>query len=531
MRCISVVLCLALGLGLARASVLGGIRAAVSDDDDAKYTLPKSVLFGAGTSAYQTEGAWDADGKGVNVFDYYYHQKNLSQSQTGDVAADAYNRYKEDIALAHELGLDTLRISLSWARIFPNGRRDSLNKKGVQHYHDVLDEMKKYGIEPMVTIFHFDYPQTLEDEFGGWLNKTMATVFADFADFVFGEYGTKVKYWLTINEASMYCNLAGGMGMVPPGTITTEEKRARCLHHLILGHALAYDKYRKNHNNGGLVGFGVGPGFSRPNSTAQEDVDASDKSNLGGIGMSLHPLVTGDYPAGFESSSRPNFTEEEKKLLKGSIDFAGVNIYGGSNVSASSGSGGGGGGGPPSGGGGGPPGDGCGGGGGGGGGGPPGGQGSTEGAWTMRELPKWVNTKYNLPVFFTESGAGTGNGLNDWDTRAVFSSAYLRELAAGINEDKNQVLGYTMWSFIDTFEFGSYEGWGMVQVDYATGSLNRTLKQSSTFFKRLTATRVVPLVEAGSQPFPEPTPSSAAPIAARGPLFIALIALLAVKWL
>ncbi|KAE8751945.1 Myrosinase 1-like [Frankliniella occidentalis] len=391
------VACLALAASAAVGSpqIFGILRAADevrgngTDDDDAKYTLPKDFLLGAGTSAYQVEGAWDADGKGVNVFDYYYHSKNYSVSRTGDVAADHYHRYKEDIALAKKIGLQIFRLSISWARIFPNGTRDlGINKKGVDHYHDVIDELLKNNIVPFVTIFHFDYPQALEDKFGGWLSENMTDAFEDYADYLFEQYGDKVKLWLTINEASMYCNLNGAMGMVPPGTITDNNKRMLCLHNLIIAHAKAHKIYKEKYlkKQQGKVGFGVGPNFSRPNSTADEDVAAAEKANM----------------------------------------------------------------------------------------------------------------------------------------------AYLRELAAGINEDGNKVIGYTLWSFIDTFEFGSYDmGWGLVSVDYKNGTLTRTPKNSWTFFKTVALTRKVPLVEAGSDPFPEP--SSAA--AATSSLLLATVAVLISRWL
>ncbi|XP_052131474.1 uncharacterized protein LOC113208470 [Frankliniella occidentalis] len=466
------VACLALAASAAVGSpqIFGILRAADevrgngTDDDDAKYTLPKDFLLGAGTSAYQVEGAWDADGKGVNVFDYYYHSKNYSVSRTGDVAADHYHRYKEDIALAKKIGLQIFRLSISWARIFPNGTRDlGINKKGVDHYHDVIDELLKNNIVPFVTIFHFDYPQALEDKFGGWLSENMTDAFEDYADYLFEQYGDKVKLWLTINEASMYCNLNGAMGMVPPGTITDNNKRMLCLHNLIIAHAKAHKIYKEKYlkKQQGKVGFGVGPNFSRPNSTADEDVAAAEKANMvQGIGLSIEPLINGDYPEEAKTSGRPTFTDE--------------------------------------------------------------------GAWTLREIPKWVNKKWDIPVLFTENGLASGSDVDDWDTRAVYSSAYLRELAAGINEDGNKVIGYTLWSFIDTFEFGSYDmGWGLVSVDYKNGTLTRTPKNSWTFFKTVALTRKVPLVEAGSDPFPEP--SSAA--AATSSLLLATVAVLISRWL
>ncbi|XP_034253076.1 myrosinase 1-like [Thrips palmi] len=178
-------------------------------------------------------------------------------------------------------------------------------------------------------------------------------------------------------------------------------------------------------------------------------------------------------------------------------------MYGGQTANASSADNGGGGGG------------GDGGGSGGGGGNRPDGFGDTSSAWVLREMPKWVKNRYDavmqLPIFITENGihAEGDSKLDDWDMRAVYCSAFLRKMIAGINDDGTRVFGYTLWSFIDTFEFHSYSNWGVVYVDYDSGSLDRTKKASWTFFRRVMDSRVVPLVEAGSTPFPAPSGSAA----------------------
>ncbi|XP_034245696.1 myrosinase 1-like [Thrips palmi] len=469
-----------------------GLPRAANDDD--KYKLPEGFLLGAGTSAYQTEGAWDEDGKGVNVLDHYYHSHNTAKNLTGDVAADSYHRYKEDIGIAADLGFNVFRFSISWTRLLPDGRTSNVNAKGVQHYHDLLAELKAEKIEPLITMCHFDYPQVFEDEFGGWLGDEMPDVFAEYADFVFNEFGSEVKYWLTLNEPAFYCTRLSKTKFVPPFSFDTTERQNACIKNSILAHAKAHKIYEEKYKAKfkGLVGFSSGPIFFRSASDAPEDIAATEAANSNtGIGLTVDPLVFGDYPEGVRTTQKA-FTEEEKLLIKGRIDFVGINIYGGKNTSASDDGGGGGGNSPD-------------------------GMGGPEDAWVLRQMPLWIKNRYDsvkeLPVFITENGAkSTGPALQDWDSRAVYCSAFLRELVAGIHEDQTRVFGYTVWSFVDTFEYrNGFLNWGLIHVDFASGSLNRTLKASSTFFKTATRTGFVPLVEEGSRPFPDPdAPSGAA---------------------
>ncbi|KAJ1526396.1 hypothetical protein ONE63_009534 [Megalurothrips usitatus] len=508
----------------------GGLAASTGD---AKYTLPKDFLLGGGISSYQTEGAWDAEGKGVNVFDFGYH--STGSTPNGDVASDTYGHYAEDIDIAAEIGFNVFRFSISWARIFPNGTNATINQPGVDHYHKVLDKLIEKKIEPIVTLFHFDHPQALETEFGGWLGDEMPDVFAAYADFAFKTYGEKVKYWLTVNEASWYC-LALGSGMLYPKTYNTTARQNKCLTNAIVAHAKAHaiyhDKYQSVQK--GMVGFGAGPQFARAaNASSPEDLAGAEKSNkVSGIALTVDALVFGDFPEEAKKARNISFTDEEKKLIKGRVDFLGINVYGGTSVNASAGGGAtlppgeGGSSVPPGdGGSGGPPGDGN----------HPGGFGDDGSAWVLREMPKWIKARYEvngrkLPIFITENGVhGDGNGtspLHDWDERAVYCSAYLRELAAGINEDETRVFGYTLWSFVDTFEFHGFSNWGLVHVDFDSASLNRTKKDSWTFFQRVMQTRVVPLVEKGSTPF-QPSGSAAFQSSA----VISTLAILLLRWL
>ncbi|QIK68833.1 glycoside hydrolase family 1 protein [Erysipelothrix sp. HDW6C] len=162
-------------------------------------TFPKDFLWGASISAHQTEGAYATDGKGLSVQDT--RPRDNKDICDFTVASDFYHNYKEDIRLLHELGLKVFRFSIAWTRIFPTGV-GLINPEGVTHYHDVIDTCLSYGIQPMITLYHFDLPQSLEDT-GGWSNRATVNAFEDYARFLFTEYGSKVKYWLTINEPNI----------------------------------------------------------------------------------------------------------------------------------------------------------------------------------------------------------------------------------------------------------------------------------------------------------------------------------------
>ncbi|MBC6118894.1 glycoside hydrolase family 1 protein, partial [Listeria innocua] len=156
--------------------------------------FPTDFLWGASTSSFQVEGAWQEDGKGLSVIDVMKKNPKITDFT---VAVDHYHRMKEDVALMAELGLIVYRFSIAWTRIFPSGRGD-INQKGVDFYNDLIDELCKYGIEPLVTIYHFDYPQSLVEEYGGWMSRKSVEVYRAYAEFLFQTYGDRVKYWLTI---------------------------------------------------------------------------------------------------------------------------------------------------------------------------------------------------------------------------------------------------------------------------------------------------------------------------------------------
>ncbi|MBY6274356.1 MAG: aryl-phospho-beta-D-glucosidase, partial [Bacillaceae bacterium] len=179
--------------------------------------FPKEFLWGAASSAYQVEGAWNEDGKGLSIWDKFVRIPGKTfKGTTGDVAVDHYHRYKEDIALMAEMGLKAYRFSVAWTRIFPNGHGE-VNQKGLDFYNRLIDELLKHNIEPILTIYHWDLPQAFQDEYGGWESRKIVEDFKNYCVTLFKEFGDRVKYWVTLNEQNIFTRFGYQTAMHPPG--------------------------------------------------------------------------------------------------------------------------------------------------------------------------------------------------------------------------------------------------------------------------------------------------------------------------
>src|SRR5262245_9210213 len=228
--------------------------------------FPKGFFWGMGTSSYQIEGAWNADGKGLSIWDTYTHKPgNIKNNDTGDVANDHYHRYKEDVALMKDIGANAYRFSIAWPRIFPEGRGKA-NPKGLDFYSRLVDELKAAGIEPFATLYHWDLPQPLQDKSGGWQSKDTAKAFADYGGYIAGQLGDRVKHFFTINEFRSFVEggyqvietqVAGGTVRLggAPGLKLSNGELNQVRHHAVLGHGLAVQAIRARGRAGTKVGF------------------------------------------------------------------------------------------------------------------------------------------------------------------------------------------------------------------------------------------------------------------------------------
>ncbi|CAI0398435.1 unnamed protein product [Linum tenue] len=433
---------------------------------------------------------------------------------TGDIADDFYHRFKEDIQLMKTIGLDSFRFSISWTRIFPNGKlTGGVNQLGVKFYNDLINELLSNGIKPFVTLLHFDPPQALEDEYGGPLSPRFVNDFVAYADFCFETFGDRVKKWVTINEPNMYAMRAYDFGSfapgrcsqwmgtttgcaVPRGDSSTEPYVAG--HHFLLSHAKIVKLYRKKYKEKqkGEIGITTTTHWFEPKYRALPSSQLAARRVLDFMfGWFAHPIAHGEYPESMRSlvgDRLPRFTEEQADLVKGSIDFLGVNyytmyyaedapstarIFAATNPSYSTDSR---------------------------------AIQSTEkdgvpiGTPTavdwlficpkgFKKLLLHIKNKYNnLPVYITENGMTDQSSLslemalND-TLRIKYHNEHLLFVECGCRGGAN-VKGYYMWCFFDDFEWnGGYTvRFGMTYVDF-NDNLKRYLKASAYWFKNFLA--------------------------------------------
>ncbi|XP_055962082.1 hydroxyisourate hydrolase-like isoform X2 [Mercurialis annua] len=287
------------------------------------------------------EGAASEDGRTPSVWDTFTHQ-GFVNGDTGDVAADGYHKYKEDVQLMVETGLDAYRFSISWPRLIPNGR-GAVNPKGLQYYNNLINELIRHGIQPHVTLFHYDHPQVLEDEYGGWLSRKIVKDFTDFADVCFREFGDRVSYWTTLNEPNVYIIGGYDTGLSPPrrcsppfgsnctkGNSSTEPYLVA--HHILMAHGSAVRLYREKYQGKqvGFIGINLLLCVYVPSTNSKDDVVATQRAKDFFTGLFMNPLLFGDYPDTVKRNAGlrlPAFSNYESELVKGSFDFIGVNYY------------------------------------------------------------------------------------------------------------------------------------------------------------------------------------------------------------
>ena len=260
----------------------------------ATLSFPKDFIWGVAASAYQIEGAWNEDGRGMSIWDTFSHLPGkVLNNENGDVAADHYHRWKEDVALMSELGVKAYRFSTAWPRILPKGV-GRVNPKGLDFYDRLVDELLRRGIEPYVCLFHWDLPQPLQDQ-GGWPNRDTASHFAEYARVTAGRLGDRVKTWFTHNEPWVAAFVGHFLGEHAPGKKDLGAA-VKSMHHLLLSHGLAADAIRASAKGPVQIGITLNLNPVHPATESKKDREAAERVDLFMNRIVLDPLLKGTSP-------------------------------------------------------------------------------------------------------------------------------------------------------------------------------------------------------------------------------------------
>lgn len=454
--------------------------------------FPKDFLWGASTSAYQVEGAWNEDGKGLSVIDMLNHPEDTSDFK---VASDHYHRYKEDVKLFAEMGLKAYRFSIAWTRIIPNGVGE-VNKKGIEFYNNLIDELNKYNIEPIVTMYHFDLPYELEKQ-GGWSNRYTIDAFVEYAKVLFENFGQKVRYWLTINEQNTMILHPGAIGIPKGGKLPSKKELYQQNHNMLVAQAKVMNLCHEM-----LTNAKIGPALNittmygetcNPN----DAIAAHNWETLRGWSF-LDLAVYGRYNRLFWSyledrELTPVILEGDMDILKsGNPDFIAMNYYSTATIAESKGDssdvspragdqqimlG------------------------------EPGVYRAAENPYVDKSKYGWVvdpvglrmtlrkvSERYNLPILITENGYGDKDVLEENDVindddRIDFIRNHLEQLQLAI-ADGVEMLGYCPWSAIDVVSThqGYGKRYGFIYVnrgEFDLKDLRRIKKKSFYWYKNV----------------------------------------------
>nr|AFK44931.1 unknown [Lotus japonicus] len=277
------------------------------------------------------------------IINVQYAERIVDRSN-GDVAVDEYHRYKEDVGIMKSMNMDAYRFSISWSRILPKGKlRGGINQEGIKYYNNLINELLANGLQPYVTLFHWDMPQALEDEYGGFLSPHVVKDFRDYAELCFKEFGDRVKHWITLNEPWVYTSNGYAVGEFVPGRCSKWLNR-NCTggdsgtepylvsHNQLLAHAEVFHVYKKKYqaSQKGIIGITLVTYWFEPLLDNKYDHDAAGRAIDFMLGWHLNPLTTGKYPQSMRSlvgNRLPEFSLKQARLINGSFDFIGLNCY------------------------------------------------------------------------------------------------------------------------------------------------------------------------------------------------------------
>ncbi|PLT28791.1 glycoside hydrolase family 1 protein [Peribacillus deserti] len=466
--------------------------------------FPSDFLWGAASAAYQVEGAWNEDGKGVSNWDRFVRIPGKTfKGTTGDVAVDHYHRYKEDVRLMAEMGMKAYRFSVAWTRIFPNGKGE-INQKGLEFYHSLIDELKANNVEPILTLYHWDLPQALQEEYGGWESRNIIEDFTNYSVELFKQFGDRVKYWVSLNEQNIFTGLGYRMAAHPPG-VKDDKLFYQVNHHANLANASVIKEFRKYVPDGKIgPSFAYSPAYAA--SSNPKDIIAAENAEELNSHWWMDIYAWGKYPRAAwsyleKNNLAPVVAEGDFELLKeGKPDFMGLNYYqtttfevnpleggvtsGEMNTSGKKGT-------------------------------------SKDGGipgvfktvsnpnlektnwdWNidpegLRIALRRITGRYNLPILISENGLGEYDKLEENDTvnddyRINFIRSHVEAMQEAIS-DGVELMGYCVWSFTDLLSWlnGFQKRYGFVYVNQheeGDHDLRRIKKKSFYWYKEVIET-------------------------------------------
>ena len=444
----------------------------------------KDFVWGAATASYQVEGAAYEDGKGLNIWDVFCKEDgHVYEHHTGDVACDQYHRYKEDVAIMKELGLKAYRFSVNWARILPEGT-GKVNEKGLAYYDNLVNCLIENGIEPYMTLYHWDLPYALHQK-GGWLNPQSPEWFYEYAKLMAAHFSDRVSHFFTFNEPQCTVGLGYVTGEHAPGLKVGPYDYFSIWHNVLKAHGRGVQAIREAAVRPVEIGMAPCGALYYPATDSKEDIEAARKANFSlheadiravswDVAFCADPVFLGQYPEDIMKSFGqyfPKNAEKDLELISQPLDFYGQNMYNAVPVRADEN------GNPvrvdryP-------------------------GFPKTAIQWPVTPevlywAPKFLYERYQKPFYVTENGMSS----HDWvsldgkvhdASRVDFMHRYLREFKKAA-ADGVDLRGYFAWSLMDNFEwaYGYSERFGMVYVDYQTQK--RTVKDSGLFYKDVIA--------------------------------------------
>jgi len=438
--------------------------------------FPLEFVWGAATSSYQIEGSPLADGAGESIWHRFSHTPGrVVNDETGDVACDHYRRMDDDVALMATLGLRAYRFSVAWGRVIPEGT-GAVNRAGLGFYDRLVDRLLEHGIEPFLTLYHWDLPAALDDR-GGWLNRDIAGWFADYAEVMFRALDDRVRHWITLNEPWVIVDAGYVNGVHAPGHADLGEAPVAA-HNLLRAHGEAVARYRETGCHRIGIAVNLEPKYPVSDSTA--DREAASRAHAYLNRQFLDPLFRGSYPQALARIYGGAWREpagEEMERISRPMDFLGVNYYTRSVVRASDE--------------------------------PPffaaavpqTGAPHTEMDWEvyprgLSDTLSWLVDRYDAPpIYVTENGAACpditvpGGSVEDAD-RIAYLKAHLKAVL-DVRSRGVDARGYFVWSLFDNFEWslGYAKRFGIVRVDFSDASRKRTPKASANFYSRVIDSR------------------------------------------